>query len=468
MSTMRVLEDLKCAATAAQARAAMALDTARRRAEAGAGVPAGQRGRGVGAEVALARRESPHQGSRLLGLARLVTTDMPHTLAALESGALNEWRATVIARETICLSAENRRAVDAELAADTGALEGVGTQGLKNRARKIAYRLEPGAAVARARRAVGERYVSCRPAPDTMAHLTALLPAGEAISAYSALSRQADTQISTGDGHGRGRGQLMADALVERLTGTAAGTVRAEVQLIMTDRTLLKGDSEPAFLPGYGSVPAQTARDLLRARPRTRNHGDPDGDLLAGGGPVATDDPAARLWLRRLYTTPDTGRLVAMDSRARLFPPGLRRLIAARDATCRTPYCDAPIRHADHIVPWRITGTTDADGGQGLCENCNYVKEAEGWVSRPLPGPGHAIERRTPTGHTYVSVAPPLPGARLPDPPWSRRQPQAARSDSPSPDRPSSGNPSPDGPLPARTRRLAHSVVDFILHPAAA
>lgn len=235
MSTMRVLEDLKCAATAAQAHAASSLDTARRRAEAAAGVPAGQRGRGVGAEVALARRESPHQGSRLLGLARLLTTDMPHTLAALESGALNEWRATLIARETICLSTENRQAVDAELAADTGALEGVGTQGLKNRARRIAYRLEPGAVVARARRAVGERHVSCRPAPDTMAYLTALLPAGEAISAYSALSRHADTRIGTGEG--RGRGQLMADTLVECLTGSAPGTVRAEVQLIMTDRT---------------------------------------------------------------------------------------------------------------------------------------------------------------------------------------------------------------------------------------
>lgn len=40
-----------------------------------------------------------------------------------------------------------------------------------------------------------------------------------------------------------------------------------------------------------------------------------------------------------------------MDSRARLFPAGLRRFIRARDDTCRTPYCDAPIRHLDHIVP---------------------------------------------------------------------------------------------------------------------
>ncbi len=413
---------------------------------------------------------------------------MPHTLAALESGQLNEWRATVIVRETICLSAENRQAVDRELAADTGALEGVGTQGLKNRTRKIALRLEPEAAVARARKAVSERYVSCRPAPDTMAYLTALLPAAEAISAYSALSRHAETQVSAGESHGRGRGQLMADAFVERLTGTPAGSVRVDVQLIMTDRTLLRGESEPAYLPGYGCVPAQYARDLLRGGPGscgtsrgttadTRDTGGVWGPLdtpgtvaeaeaeaddktsgrsrrrssinggtsnivpvpvpvpvPGGDGGGEADDSATRVWLGRLYTAPDTGRLVAMDSRARVFPPGLRRLIAARDATCRTPYCDAPIRHADHIVPWRLTGTTSADGGQGLCESCNYIKEALGWSSQPLPGPRHAIERRTPTGHTYASTAPPLPGT------------------------------SP----PRRTPRPVHSVIDLVLHPAAA
>jgi len=475
VSRIRVMEDLKGALAADQARAALALDTARRRAEASVGVPADQRGRGVGAEVALARRESPHQGSRLLGVSRTLVNDMPHTLVALESGVLNEWRATVIVRETICLSTENRQLVDLELAADPMALEGVGTQ-------KIALRLEPEAAVARARKAVSERYVSCRPAPDTMAYLTALLPAPEAISAYSALSRHADTQVSTGEGHGRGRGQLMADAFVERLTGSPAGSVRTEVQLIMTDRTLLEGDSEPAYLPGYGCVPAQYARDLLRGGPNSRGTsrgnaadtgnpadtcspkgslGNADGaddragrrsrrktSLTDGAGNTTTvrrdgagevDDPTVQVWLRRLYTAPDTGELVAMESNARLFPPRLRRLIAARDATCRTPYCDAPIRHTDHIIPWRLAGTTSADIGQGLCESCNYIKEALGWSSQPLPGPRHAIERRTPTGHSYVSQAPPLPGA---PPPGSTR--------------------------PGRTSRPVHSVVDLIIYPAAA
>jgi hypothetical protein len=105
-----------------------------------------------------------------------------------------------------------------------------------------------------------------------------------------------------------------------------------------------------------------------------------------------------------------------MDSRARLFPPGLRRFLQTRDDTCRTPYCDAPIRHMDHILPWAEGGPTTAANGAGLCEACNHTKETPGWTAIPRPGPRHTIALTTPTGHTYHSTAPPLPGTSLRDP----------------------------------------------------
>ncbi|BDB40630.1 hypothetical protein IWGMT90018_10760 [Mycobacterium kiyosense] len=83
------LEQIKCAAAAGQARAAAALDAARRATEAATGVPAGKRGRGVASEVALARHDSPNRGGRHLGFAKALVHEMPHTLAALESGALS-------------------------------------------------------------------------------------------------------------------------------------------------------------------------------------------------------------------------------------------------------------------------------------------------------------------------------------------------------------------------------------------
>ncbi|MBT2554996.1 HNH endonuclease, partial [Arthrobacter sp. ISL-5] len=141
---------------------------------------------------------------------------------------------------------------------------------------------------------------------------------------------------------------------------------------------------------------------------------------------AATGNAAVDVWLRRLYTAPGTGELTAMDSRARLFPPGLRRFIQVRDHTCRTPYCDAPIRHHDHIVPWHRGGTTSHGNGAGLCEACNHTKEAPGWRAEPRPGPGdprpgetgrlrHTLKIQTPTGHSYHSTAPPLPGTPLRD-----------------------------------------------------
>ncbi|HET7735097.1 MAG TPA: HNH endonuclease signature motif containing protein, partial [Nocardioidaceae bacterium] len=119
------------------------------------------------------------------------------------------------------------------------------------------------------------------------------------------------------------------------------------------------------------------------------------------------------LRLRRLFTHPETGELVAMDARSRRYPNAIRELIELRDQTCRTPWCDAPIRHTDHATPAAQGGPTDTGNGQGTCERCNYDKQAPGWTARPTDAsrPGrHAIQTTTPTGHTYVSRPPPLPG----------------------------------------------------------
>ncbi|MEV8133544.1 hypothetical protein AB0O54_20675, partial [Pseudarthrobacter oxydans] len=51
--------------------------------------------------------------------------------------------------------------------------------------------------------------------------------------------------------------------------------------------------------------------------------------------------------------------------------------------------------------------------GQGLCEACNHTKETPGFSARPVPGPRHTVELKTPTGHTYHSTAPPPPGTGL-------------------------------------------------------
>jgi len=52
------------------------------------------------------------------------------------------------------------------------------------------------------------------------------------------------------------------------------------------------------------------------------------------------------------------------------------------------------------------------DNGLGLCEACNYAKEAPGWrVTTDIDENGtHTAEFTTPTGTGYQSTAPPMPG----------------------------------------------------------
>ena len=382
-----MLERAKSAAAAEQAVLSAELDTVRRAREAAQGLPAAKRGKGLATEIALARRDSPNRGGRHLGFARALVHEMPHTLAALKAGQLSEWRATLIVRESACLDLDDRHTLDARMCADQAALEGKGDKRIEADAKAIAYELDPHAVVDRAVRAEAERSVWLRPAPDNMTYLTALLPMPQGVSVYAALRRTADTC-----GDGRNRGQVMADTLVERVTGRPADVpVPVAVDLVISDEALLGGDQAAARVPGYGPIPAAVARRLV------------DG---------AVRDARSRATLRRLYRRPASGALVAMESRARAFPAGLARFIAVRDDTCRTPYCGAPIRHTDHAVDHAAGGPTSEVNGRGACAACNYDKQADGWhVSNHRQRDGtHVTENTTPTGARHHGTAPPLPG----------------------------------------------------------
>jgi len=111
----------------------------------------------------------------------------------------------------------------------------------------------------------------------------------------------------------------------------------------------------------------------------------------------------------------DGPRVRVWTGAQRLFPRGLATFLRHRDRWCRTPWCNAPIRHHDHALAAADGGTTSAEVGQGLCEACNYAKQASGWRHQPRPGPGnHTIDITTPTGHRHRSTAPPLLGPRHP------------------------------------------------------
>jgi hypothetical protein len=448
VDTIRALEELVCTLSAAQAALAGELADSVEADHEALGIPAARRGQGVASQIAFARRESPHKGQRHLGLARVVRRELPHTWAAWRAGRITEWRATLIARETACLSLEHRIAVDEAVAADHDALEVMSDRQVVASAQAEAHRLDAAAQVARRRKAESERHVSIRPAPDSMVWLTTLLPVKAGVAVYATLARAADSARTQGDA--RTRGQVMADTLVESVLSSASADARAAggtaaaretteehpaacspsgsetaeepccaptsagtaadrdpasaphaaaprpesasvpvaLGVVMTDAALYGGADDEAYLEGYGPIPAELAREIVC-------------------GALSKDEQVA---VRRLYTSPETGELVAMDARSRAFRGSLARFIRLRDGVCRTPWCDAPIRHTDHVQPHDVGGPTSSFNGQGLCEACNYAKEAPRWRARPEPD--GSVTTTLPTGHTHSTRPPPIATVR--------------------------------------------------------
>lgn len=394
---LRILEEIKASAAAAQAKITMAFERSQLARQDAVGVRRDQRGRGIGDQVALARGCPASQGARHLGFAKAMA-EMPHTFALLSEGRLDEWTATVLVRETAVLTLEDRTRVDERLCAmtvdiATGEVSDPMVLGwtparVARAARALAAELDPEAAVRRSAKAEADRRVSIRPAPDTMAFVTGLLPVAQGVAVWASLKAGAKAEKAAGDE--RSESQLMADLFVARLTGQATATaVPVEIHLVMTPDTLVGASEQPARI-GDCVVPAQTARDLARR----------------------SDAPH---WLRRVFTDPATGVATAADARRRRFTGEDARFLDLRDQSCRHPRCDGDIADHDHVVRVADGGETTRPNGQGLCEAHNLVKEMPGWSSRVVDHrPGrHAVEIRTPTGHTYRSNAPPaLPPTR--------------------------------------------------------
>ncbi|ALV45931.1 hypothetical protein MB46_10985 [Arthrobacter alpinus] len=421
------LEEAKNGIAAVQAQAQTLFVAQQRLDQARAGVPREKIGKGIAQQVSLARHESSYRGRQLCQMSEVLVREMPYSMNAFTLGQISEYRVGQVVAETAFLSLEDRATVDQRICGNPAAVALLGTRELCAETRKAAYALDPEAFVKRRNKALADRYVSLRPAADGMTLLTALIPLKQGVRILATLTRVAEHAKASGDD--RGKGQVMADALMHRLVHHApcddgagdvgdhrgmpaergGGVCRTNLgaqlctavdqpditlELIMTDRALFGGANDPAILVGHEPIPAPEARSLIL-------------------GDDNTDGFAPRVWLKRLFTHPESRALLAMDSRARLFPEGIKEFLRLQDQRCQTPYCDAPIREYDHVKAYAAGGATNVQNGQGLCSACNQAKEAQGWISKRADAPGAGppgVIVRTPTGHRYVSTAPALPG----------------------------------------------------------
>ncbi|NQX18146.1 HNH endonuclease signature motif containing protein [Rathayibacter sp. VKM Ac-2857] len=356
--------------------------------------------RSIRAELAVAYGESEQEVSRRLETAQLLMEHLPLTRALLRDGRILWKVGEAICRTAGSLPEASRSALD-ERAADA-ALTMTTTQ-LRRALGRWREELHEQPLAQRHARAKEDRAVWVTPDIDGMATLCLYGPAPAVMGAHDRLRRIARTLRDDGDP--RTLQQLSADAAIDILcdgdiTGTTPNAdhrpdptfvpgIRAEVRLTLAASTAVGLDDAPAELDGYGPVPAEIARELIRT--------------------------AASF--TRVLTDPDTGAVVSVGRTWRVPPPQMRLHLQLRDQTCRFPGCtrSSSTSEADHTLEWRNGGETSLENLVSLCTSHHHVRHGEQWSYKRIDDHG-TLEWTSPTGRRISNRPPPLPG-RPPDPP---------------------------------------------------
>ncbi|TCK20619.1 HNH endonuclease [Pseudonocardia endophytica] len=328
--------------------------------------------RTIAGQIGLACRVSPTEGRTRVRVARDLHQGLDRVRGLGHAGELSAQKVRAIVAETSHLDPAERAEVDRLLRADgVDGRDGRGVGKLRELAKRLAAQVAPAKFRARCIAARTGRRVTLRPAADGMTDLTARLPAEQGAACLAALQK-AFTEVAVDPAPlTRSRGQVMADTLVERVTGQAAANdVNVEVQIVVPLEALIDPHSPlPAEIPGCGPVPA---------------------DLI-------TTTAGEKAW-RRLLTR--AGVVIGGDSRRRRFSGFLAELIRARDRwRCAESYCDAPAREIDHVVRAADGGPTTFDLGRGACQFHNLLRELPDWEVERVPD---GVLTTAPTGHTYL------------------------------------------------------------------
>ncbi|TCK21262.1 HNH endonuclease [Pseudonocardia endophytica] len=326
--------------------------------------------RSIGAQVGLACRVSPTEGRRRVRTARDLNDGLDHLRGLFGAGEVGGYRVSTVVGATSHLDARERAEVDRLLSDWDITRLGVGR--LRDLARKFAAQVAPDKFRTRCAAARSGRRVTLRPAADGMTDLIAHLPAEQGAACYAALQRAFTEEQVKPAPMTRGRGQVMADTLVERVTGqTTAEAVGLQVQVVVPVEALVDPASPlPAEIPGHGPVPV---------------------DLIATA--------AGRKTWRRFVTR--DGVVIGGDSKQQRFTGFLAELVRARDRwRCSEPYCDAPVRQIDHIRRRADGGPTTFDDGRGTCVLHNLLREDPEWTVERVPD---GVRTTTPTGHRYTA-----------------------------------------------------------------
>ena len=305
-------------------------------------------------------KESRSVAGRSLATCRRLVQNMPGMLTALARGTLHPRSVHTVGSAMGPVPPHVRELVDEMLTAQLPELQDCGSREISDHVARMLHALDPEGAAERHRRAMEDRHVTITRGDHGMASVRALIPAIDAARIRKGLSVAAESARAGGDR--RGHQQIMADLFADVLVGRGDGIdpTTLDIGILITDRSLLApAHADAATIEGFGPVPYDHVREAML---RAVEAGDEDTELA--------------LTVRRLYADLDDGQLVGVEARSRAFPASLARFLRLAHQTCRAPYCDAPIRQMDHIVPWSQGGATSLDNGNGLCGGDNRKEES--------------------------------------------------------------------------------------------
>ncbi|WP_149204022.1 HNH endonuclease signature motif containing protein [Actinotalea subterranea] len=395
----------------------------------------------LAARLATSRRSAANTVALAVAL-----DEAPEVHDALAAGRVDVRKARVLTEDLSHLPRTQQVAIRAALLPDAAART---APQLRLAARRAELVLDPDAAARRSERAAARRCVSLTPAPDSMAWLTAYLPAVDATTVLTAVDAIAATSAPD---DARPMDARRADALVDVMRSVLDSGVaphgeplpeqqrrRPHVRITMSAETLLGLSARPAELAGYGPIPPDVARL------------------------VATD----ATWQGVLTDLAQGGRPVAASAGYRPSA-ALVEAILDRDPTCTFPGCrvPAPLCDVDHIDPYRAPPGHPAEPGRGgraqagvaagvgrrdaprpaaarrqtradnlqpLCRHHHRLKTFSRWGSNLDPATG-VLTWTAPNGTQYTRE--PITTLEV-DPPYRRTRLRARPADAPLGARPS-------------------------------
>ncbi|MGO2052739.1 HNH endonuclease [Glutamicibacter sp. BW80] len=363
--------------------------------------------RGAASTIALARKQSPNGYRSYLVNCRILAEDTPYLAECFSRGELTEAQVLAVLTPLQEVKAERRTEFDATFCDNPDMFESQGPKQLTDTVQRFTLAHASDDQCRKMKQADTKRHVRFSKGKNCV-RISGTLPvvAGTALQMHL---RQESFRLKK-QGDLRTREQIKADLLCTYLLAGRPEKLplQLHVGLIMTDKTLLLGEREPAYMEGYGYVPPQYARELIAGN--SIGNEQSFAEMESAKAQEHLDRLETLADVTRLYTAPGDGELIAMDSKARAFPEKLRRFVRIRDRHCRTPFCDGLVEETDHVLQHHLGGPTDSDNAAGRCPTCNKAKEKPGWLEVvALKGP-HTMRVNPGSSMMYLSTAPPATG----------------------------------------------------------